>query len=263
MFQQTPSPQNLMLGAGEVFFDRQDADGASTGLRHLGNVDSFGVNTTVETIEKKNAMDGAKGTYAELISGVTSQVSLTLTEFTPENVALAVLGDSGLFTQESATVTDQSVGPADSKLDVWYDLGAINPTVTTVKQDGEALDAAAYELNAEAGMIRLLSGYTGDGKAVAGTQAVWSGTAPAIAATDMKAVVHALSASNVKGRIRYIAAANQNGPRTMIDIWVCGLSPDGDLGWISEDFATFNLTGKVYADTSKPVGQQYYRILYL
>ena len=232
-----------------------------------GLVDSFGITHTVETVEKKNAMDGSKATYAEVVTGSAAELAMVLTEFTPENLALAMMGVDGVFTQTAeATIVDRAVGPAAAnvKLDVWYDMGALNPTVTTVKQGTTTLNASAYELNAEAGMIRLLSSYTGTGAAVPATAITWSGSTPAILATANKQLVYGLASGTIKGRLRYIAAANQTqGPRMMVDVWICGLTPDGELGFISDDFATFNLKGKVYADTSKPSGQQYYRAIYL
>lgn len=262
-----PSSENLLLGAGNVYFDRFDSNNASTGLRHLGLVDSFGITHSVETVEKKNAMDGSKATYAEVVTGSAAELAAVLTEFTPENLALAMMGKDGLYTQTAeATVTDRAVGPAAAavKLDVWYDMGCLNPTVSAVKQSSTPLNTSAYELNAEAGMIRLLSSYTGANKGVEAAAITWSGSTPAIAAADKKQLVYGLASGTIKGRLRYIAATNQTqGPRMMVDVWICGLTPDGELGFISDDFATFNLKGKVYADTSKPAGQQYYRALYL
>ena len=263
----TPSSENLYLGAGNVFFDRFDASGNSTGLRHLGNVDTFEITHTVETVEKKNAMDGAKGTYAEVVTGSAAELNMVLTEFTPENLALAMMGNEGFYEQEAdATVTDEDVGPAaaDVKLDVWYDLGALDVEVTAVKQGLVTLNETAYEVNSEAGMLRLLSSYTGDDKAEAGVAIKWSGSIPAIETTDARIIVQGLATGMIKGRVRYISAENQTqGPRVMVDVWICGINPDGALGLITEEFGTFTLKGKVYADTGKPVGQRYYRTLYL
>jgi hypothetical protein len=262
-----PSSENLYLGAGNVFFDRFNINGSSMGMRHLGNVDTFEITNTVETKEKKNAMDGSKATYAEVVTGSAAELAMAITEYTRENIALATLGVDAIFTQTAVpTVTDQAVGPiaANVKLDVFYDLGALNPTVTAVKQSGTTLNAAAYEVNVEAGMIRLLSSYTGTNKGTEGVAITWSGSIPAIVAGDGKSIVQGLATGAIKGRVRYISAANQTqGPRVMIDVWICGLNPDGALGLITDDFGSFNLKGKVYADTTKPVGQQYYRVLYL
>jgi hypothetical protein len=264
----TPDPKNLYLGAGSVYFDRFDTDGKSTGLRHLGNVDTFEITTTPEVKEKKNAMDGAKATYAEVVVGNAAALSMVITEYTKENLALAMMGEESAFTQTAdAAVVDQGVGPSEDDedsvaLDVWYDMGVFTPTVTAVKQGVTTLDEDAYELDAEHGMIRLLSSYTGDNKAVAGTAITWSGSVPAIAATDGLWQVQGMAVGMIKGRVRYISADNQSsGPKLVIDVWICGLTPDGALGLITDDFGSFTLKGKVYADTSKPVGQRYYRAI--
>jgi len=263
----TPSPDNLYLGAGSVYFDRFDSSGESTGLRHLGNVDTFEISMTVETSEKKNAMDGTKSTYAEVITGMTAELSATLTEYVPENVALAIMGEAAQFTQTATqTVTDRDFGPVDAnvKFDMWYEVGALNPTVTTVKQGVATLNADAWELKAETGMIRLKSEYSGAGAAQEGTALSWSGSIPAITGSQDKFVVQAMTTGSVKGRIRYISADNQNqGPRVMVDIWSCGLNPDGAFGLITDDFGTFNIKGKVYADTTRPAGKQYFEVVYL
>ncbi len=261
-----PNSNNLYLGAGSVYFDRF-ISGSSTGLRHMGNVDTFEINNTVETKEKKNAMDGSKATYAEVITGSAAELSMVLTEYTKENLALAILGADAAFTQSAEeTVADRSVGPAAAqvKYDIWYDLGALNPTVTAVKQGETTLNASAYEINAEAGMIRMLSSYTGENKGTEGVAITWSGSVPAIAGSAGKAVMYGLAAGGIKGRVRYISASNQvQGPRMIVDVWICGLNPDGALGLITEDFGSFTLKGKVYADTTKPAGQQYYRVIML
>ena len=266
MIKPTPSPENLYLGAGSVFFDRFDNAGKSTGLRHLGNVDTFEINMSIETSEKKNAMDGTKATYAEIVTGMTAEVSMTMTEYVPENVALAVMGDSAVFTQELTTVTDKIFGPAadNVKLDVWYDLECIDPDVTSIKQGVSPLNPDAYELKPESGMVRLRSEYDGAGAAEEGMALTWTGTAPAITPQQGKVAVQGMTTGSLKGRIHYESAENQvQGPRVLVDIWVCGLNPEGALGLITEDFGTFNLKGKVYADTSRPAGEQYFRVIYL
>jgi hypothetical protein len=261
----TPDPKNLYLGAGSVYFDRFDTDGKSTGLRHLGNVDTFEITTTPEVKEKKNAMDGARATYAEVVVGNAAALSMVITEYTKENLALAMMGEEAAFTQDAdAAVADQSVGPeaADVLLDVWYDMGVLNPTITAVKQGLTTLDEAAYELNAQAGMIRLLSSYTGENKAVAAAAITWSGSVPALDAEDGLWELQGMAVGMIKGRVRYISAENQSsGPQLMVDVWICGLTPDGALGLITDDFGSFTLKGKVYADTSRPVGQRYYRVI--
>ena len=259
----TPNPNNLLLGAGSVYIDRFDAAGKSTGFRHLGNVDSFTTNTAVEKLTKKNAMDGLKGTYKEVVIGTTVTATMAMTEFDPENLALAMLGTVSTFTQDAQTgVTDKSFGPgaADVMLDRWYELGSLKVTVTDVKQGSATLAEEDYEINAVAGMIRLRP----EGSAVAGQALAWSGSAPAIAAADKMWIVKALSAATIEGRLKYISADNQVvGPKTIINVHNITFAPDGDLGFISEEFGTFNIVGTIAADMSRPADNRYYETIYL
>lgn len=264
----TPDPRNLYLGAGEVFFDRFDAKGNSTGFRHVGLVDSIGLTTTVETKSKVNAMDGAKSTYDETTTGMTGELSMVMTEYTKENLALAFMGTESSFAQEAvAQVQDQAFGPSDPttlQLDIFYDLKCINPTVTSVKQGATALNPDAYEVNAETGMIRLLSSYTGEGKAVEGTAVTWSGTVPAITEEDGRFILQGMAEGSIHGRLRYISAKNQSrGQRFLVDVWNVSTNPDGELGLITDDYGTFTLKGTIKADMSRPLGQQYFQAISL
>ena len=103
----TPSPKNLLLGAGPLYFDRFDANGKSTGLRHLGNVEKFTFKTDVQKVSKHSSMSGARRTYAEAAKEVTASGSLTMDEFVPENLALGLFGEEGVIRQDAVTVTDK------------------------------------------------------------------------------------------------------------------------------------------------------------
>lgn len=267
----TPDPKNLYLGAGETWFDRFDASGNPTGiLRHLGNVDELTHNSSVDKITKKSSMSGARGVLAEVITGMTSELGLTLSEYESNNLALALLGKESAFLQTAeAGVVDREIDDA-LVLDQWYELkdangkGVFNPTVTAFKQAAVTLNALAYELRAECGMVRFLSSYVGADKATAGAAVTWTGSTPEIAVAAKKRVVQALATGKVQGRLRYISATDQaNGPRICLDAWIVNLSPDGDLSLIGEEFGSFKLKGTVQEDPSKPVGERYIRTVYL
>jgi hypothetical protein len=123
LFAASPSSKNLLLGAGKVFFDRWDSDGNSTGLRHIGNVDKYDVNEEATVIEKKQSMYAAKTTYLQVISEIKATADITLTEFTPENIAMAFLGEEGTLIQTADPVKDEvhTVSPGQIlKLDDGY-----------------------------------------------------------------------------------------------------------------------------------------------
>jgi hypothetical protein len=249
----TPDAGNLSLGAGEVLFDRFDANGNPAGYRHLGNVESLAITTTVETVQKKSSMDGARGIYKEAVIGSEAEVSMVLSEYDPENLALALLGDTATFSQaSSSTSTGRQInGGAALKFDRWYYLGFKQVTVTAVKQGAQTgVLGTDYELNTELGLVKIKSGGVL-------TEAVttWDGSAAAVTSTQ----VRGLSVGKVEGRLKYFSAANQaSGPRWEVDIHKLTLNPDGELQFISEEFGTFTLRGKAQKDAAKPAGEQFF-----
>jgi hypothetical protein len=249
----TPDAGNLSLGAGEVLFDRFDANGNPTGYRHMGNVESLAITTTVETVQKKSSMDGARGIYKEAVIGSEAEVSVVLSEYDPENLALALLGDTATFSQSaSSSQTGRQInGGAPLKFDRWYYLGFKQVTVTAVKQGATTgVLGTDYELNTELGLVKIKSGG-------AFTEAVttWDGSAAAVTGTQ----VRGLSVGKIEGRLKYFSAANQAaGPRWEVDIHKVTLNPDGELQFISEDFGTFTLRGKAQKDSTKPANEQFF-----
>jgi hypothetical protein len=252
--QPTPNPQNLYLGAGEVWLDRFDpVTFLPTGsYRHLGDVDSLELNTVVKSLEKKSSMDGARGTYANVIVSADIDVTLKLAELDPENFALAMLGSTAPWTQAiAASISAGVINNGNAiVLDRWYDLGYLNPHVTSV---GSLLAGVDYVVDYPTGMIKFPS--TGTAAAAVYT---WVGTAPAV--TGGK-VWYGLGAIETYGALRYRSAANQiTGVQMLLDIWNIQLMPEGNLQLIAEQFGEATLKGKVQVDTTKPVGQRYYRV---
>jgi hypothetical protein len=250
----TPNPQNLYLGAGEVWLDRFDpVTFLPTGsYRHLGDVDSLELNTVVKSLEKKSSMDGARGTYANVIVSADIDVTLKLAELDPENFALAMLGSTAAWTQTiNASISAGAINNGVAiVLDRWYDLGYLNPHVTSV---GSLVAGVDYVVDYPTGMIKFPS--TGAATAAIYT---WVGTAPAIAGGK---AWYGLGNIETYGALRYRSAANQiTGVQMLLDIWNIQLMPEGNLQLIAEQFGEATLKGKVQVDTTKPVGQRYYRV---
>lgn len=113
---------DLMIGAGTVYFERFTRQGEPTGiLHHCGNVDAFNVNTEVTTVTKNSSMNQARETMAESTTQVAARVNMTFTEYDPANLALGLYGETGVEIQEEKTVTDEvhTISP-DSVLRVPY-----------------------------------------------------------------------------------------------------------------------------------------------
>jgi hypothetical protein len=258
MIAPTPNPQNLYLGAGEVWLDRFDpVTFLPTGAyRHLGDVDSLEINTVVKALEKKSSMDGARATYANVVVSADVDVTLKLAELDPDNFALAMLGENAAWTQAAdTTVTAGAInGGVAIVLERWYDTGFLNPHVTDVKQGMVTLVAGVdYVVDYPTGMIK----FPASGAALAAIT-VWDGSAPAIAGGQQW---YGLSNIETYGALRYRSAANQiTGAQILLDVHNIQLMPEGNLQLIAEQFGEATLKGKCQIDVTRPVGQQYYRV---
>jgi hypothetical protein len=249
----TPNPDNYMLGAGEVLFDRFDAAGLSTGYRHLGNATAFGGATSVEKLPHKSSMSGARTTDKEVVIGSEHELTIVLEEFDPENLALALLGEVSTFSQDAGNITAGEInGGLALNFDRWYSLGKRDVSSVVIDQGGALTVDDDYVLNAELGLVKILS--TG-----AGAEAVttWDGDCGAISSD----LVTALSVSKIEGRLKYFSASDQaSGPRYEIDVHKVNLSPEGEVPFIGETWANFTLKGKAQKDITQPAGQEFVTI---
>lgn len=252
----TPDSNNLYLGAGEVWFNRFSS-GAATQWRHLGNVTKFELTQSVETLEKKSAMSGARGLLKRVVTGTTSEIALTLDEFEPENVALSLLGTASAFSQTSGTATDTAI-TGTVKKGHWLDTGKLKIVVTALKKSPSTalVLGTDYEVDSDSGMVRILPGST----AVAdGDSLLWTGTYPSITSTQVQALANA----RIEGALRFRSASDSVGPRYLVDVWNVSITPDGALALLGTEFGEIGLKATVQEDTSKTVGQRYFRVVTL
>ena len=96
---------DLMVGAGEFYFQRDDD---VNGFHHLGNVDEFNITNDVTTVEKNSSMNRKRELMASVTTAVAASASLTLTEYSPYNLALGLYGTEGIHKQAATTIVNES-----------------------------------------------------------------------------------------------------------------------------------------------------------
>ena len=97
--------QDLMVGAGELYFKRKDDP---NGFHHLGNAESFNITTDVTTVEKNSSMNKRRELMASVVTAVAPSATITMNEYNPYNLALGLFGEEHLHTQEELILTDES-----------------------------------------------------------------------------------------------------------------------------------------------------------
>lgn len=253
-----PNAGNLLIGKGLLSFDRFDASGLSTGESPLGNCTAFEISTTDDVKEKYSSMDHIAGLLKRVAVKRTIEIKITCDEFNKENIALALMGTSGAFTQSAVSAFTARAIAATTIGGRWYRLGLRNVTVTAVKygvSPSTAVLGDDYTVDAVRGRIYIVPGGDLDNAATV----IWDGSATAISTGVDK--VAGGAATTIEGYLRYIGDPIV-GPAQEVEVWKVQVETDGAVPFISEDFAEFTLKLTAYADTANHPTEPYYRVLY-
>lgn len=253
----TPDSRNIYVGAGKVYFNRFDTAGAMTQWRDLGEVSKLELTTSVDTIDKKSSRTGSRGLVARVVTGSAAELSMTMDEWDPENVAMALLGVTAAFSQTTGTATDQAIS-GTTKKGYGLSTGKLKIVVTAVKVGATTLVLGTdYSVDSDAGIINILPGA---GVAVPdGSSITWSGSHPTITSVQAQALAQGI----IQGSLRFVSAADAYGPRWMIDVWKVQITPDGAVSLLAEQYGELNVKGSVLQDSTKAADNQYFQAVKL
>jgi hypothetical protein len=256
--QAAPSNQNLLLGKGQVFFDRRDNAGLSTGFRHLGNIETLELNTADDKVQKFSSMTAGAPLYMEVNRRRTVTINLTGSEFHPENLALMTMGSQSTLVQAATAIVDEPVH-ATTIPGMYFFTKLIGPVTAVSVKFGAATGVLGVDyaiVNANVGTIRILPG-----TAMTGAVTV-SYTPTAYVSATGPAVVGGGSAGTIQGALRYVSDPS-TGPDMIMDVWSANVSPNGALSFIGDDFATMQLQLSVLDDSlNHPAPNNLYQIIY-
>ena len=146
------------IGAGDLYFDRFDADGASKGYLKIGNATQFSIE---EPSEVKERMSRQRDTYGQVLDSVPVQgaakLTIVLDEMSKDILAMALHGSPTPVAETGTSVTDEAI---TAKHDRWVkldyeDISAV--TVTHSSGDPTYVAGTDYEVDTDLGMIKALS----------------------------------------------------------------------------------------------------------
>lgn len=253
-----PSSENLLLGKGELFFNRQNDDGTYQGYKHMGNVETFELTTTDDVIEKYSSMNAAAGLYKRVTRKRDAVLRVISDEFTPENLALITMGEKNQTAAQAATAIVGEQLALLATPGAYYRTAKLGPvTGVAVKDAATALVAGTdYVIaNADIGIIQIKADYTPG----AGPLTIdYTPTAYADGLTQVRGGTK----TNIEGALLFIPDPT-TGPKMMVEVWSVSIAPDGALGFISDDFATLGLQMSAQADNVNHPDEPYYLITYI
>lgn len=245
-----PDNTNLLLGAGQIFFDRSDVD---KGLVHLGNCTAFQISFEDETREVTNKMTASQGTYRKVTSKRTGKLQITGQEFNPDNAALVTMGSKSALAQSSSSVTAEVLATAAQAVEGAYYQTAFRGISSLVLKQGATTLVAGddYEIiDATVGLIHILEG-----------GALWAdGTqvdADYTYAADTSTTIRGGDTGNIYGKVLFIGDPAA-GPAMDVHVWNVSIAPSGGLDLIGDDFLSWTLDCEIMDDSVNHPNEPYF-----
>lgn len=227
----------LFSGQGKVYAAERDANGLPKAFKFFGNVPELKLQLSSDTVEHKESTSGSRVTDQRMVKENKTALSMTIEEFTADNLATALWGTSVAIT--GATVTNEDL---PTGLLVGDYFRTKYPKISAVTTTPASVAGTDYQItSADHGMLKVLSA------AILG-----SGT-PKInytyaAVTD----VTMFTKPSVERWLRFegLNTADSNKP-VLIDLYRVIFDPMKDFGLINDEFAKWELGGSALYDLTK------------
>lgn len=254
-----PSSDNILLGKGELFFDRFNASGTQQGYFHLGNCSRFAIVTADDRIKLNTSQDAAAGLLKAVTRKREITVEITSNEMGIANLALALMGDESTFTQTSSAITGEILSTAPTK-GRFYKTAGRNLSGVVITQGtvtwAVSTDYTVYD--SSAGIIQVKSN---------ASTAVNTAAAATIAYTRATLSLDTVlggTKTKIEGKLLFVPDPT-SGPQFDVEVFKVSASPGGELGLISEDFGEYTITMDVLDDSAGAYGgastYPYYRLI--
>lgn len=225
---------NIVLGAGKLYFDMEDASGNKIGERYLGDTPGFSIEVTTENTEVYDSDGAIAEKLINVATRVTRQATITCQDISLDNLALFVIGARDTVAQTATPVTDEA---HTVQTGMYYQLGvsSANPTGVRGVSSVTVTDATDtttyvldtdYELDAAMGRIYIIPG-----AGISDDDQILVDYTPTANSRDQ------VASSNLGakfGALRYIA---DNTEGTNRDVYAprVQLRPNGTMDWKSRE----------------------------
>lgn len=229
-----------LLCSGDLYLDRFDDTGASTGLVNMNYAKKFSITESADT---KTRTSKARATFGQASSNVTikkpAEVSIEIDEIAVSVLAMALMGGTAALTQSSSTITDEAV---TAKLGIAVPLskGNIAATGVTVKNsagDTTYVEGADYLLERTVGLLTALPG----GAIADDDPLKFNGSVDAIAGTTIKGG----SKPTTQCALVLIGKNLDTGKDIVVRVDSAALSPKKEIDFMADDFVSVELGGQL------------------
>ena len=235
------------LGAGDLYISRYNP---TTGLfdDFTGPFEAtkFEVKPNVELKEMSSR---GRSSYGQVIESVAlpqpAEFTLELPEVNKESLSIALLGTESAINQPAGTLTDAPV-TVTSK-DTWLNIGKQNITAGLVVKNDTGVTTYVlgtdYVLNKRMGWIKILPGSALVKDAVIEV----TGAYGAVGGTLIRGATN----SQIRAKFRLDGVNFADQLPVIVDVWEAIISADSAFDFLSNEFASISLPGRLKTPTGK------------
>jgi hypothetical protein len=229
-----PSADNVILGAGELFW-RPIVNGALTSYFHLGNCSRFAILLNDDIIKLKSSQTAERSLIKQVTRGREINIEILSNEYAIDNMALALMGDAGTFTQTSSAVTGEILSTS-IVAGRFYRTAGRNITGVVINQGTVTWTVSTgYTVyDSSAGLIQVKS------PAAGGVTTATPATIAYTRASLSLDTVLGATKTKVEGSLYFIPDPT-TGPQFDVEVFYCSVSPSGEVAYISEEFGEYGL----------------------
>lgn len=235
------------IGSGKVYLKQV---GSAAGLIEVGNVSALSFNVTEDTKELKDYTQPGGGTYNEVKRISSVEMSMTMHDLSPENLARVLYGTASAIT--SAAVTDESkVAYKNAFIPLNFIPTAAAPVVKHTSGTPTYVENTDYEVR-PGGIFILQGGAITD--------------AQVIKVSYTKAAANAVEALTNAGQEYEVFFDGLNearsGKSSTVYAYRVKIGAAQNLSLIGDDYAALEVTGKLLKDTTKSGAgiSQYFKV---
>lgn len=225
-----------VLGAGEVWFDKENDSGQNQGLRYLGDTPGFAVPVESEQVDTWSS-DGPVAEREDLaVTRITRNATITCKQISNENLALFLIATVETVNQTATPVVEEPINGVLQGHAYHLGVSASNPvgvrnigSVTVTDDDATPTTFVLnedYELDTDLGRIYIIpGGDITDGTNLLVDYTPVANSRPQVVASDL---------AEQYGELRYYAR-NSRGPNRHLIAPRVLLRPNGEAAFKSRE----------------------------